>query len=328
MKPPPSYSVTPEMLVLIAKIESILLYIASLNIPKPLKDKIQRANLLKSSLFSARIEGNPLELSDVQVRDKKSQKKHEIFNILQATQFIGKKLQKEKMNEKLLLRLHEYVLKNLSPDAGKFRLEPSAIFNQAGVAVYVPPPPKYIPKLLIRLFSYINSPQEKFPLVCAFIAHLIFEEIHPFLDGNGRVGRLLIAAIIKNRGWDITTVVPFEEYLDGHKEDYYFYLAQGMQNTNDYLLFMLDAFWQQTQTIKAQIEEELKKDQKVFLPLRQEEIYNIISDHKVASFDTIRRRFAKVPERTLRYDLKKLLDRGLIEKSGETKGRNYRVKKK
>ena len=100
-----------------------------------------------------------------------------------------------------------------------------------------------------------------------------------------------------------------------------------MQNPNDYLLFMLGAFWQQTQTIKAQIEEELAKDQKVFLPPRQEEIYNIIRDHKVVSFDVIRRRFAKVPERTLRYDLKKLLDKGLIEKSGETRGRYYRVKK-
>ncbi len=91
---------------------------------------------------------------------------------------------------------------------------------------------------------------------------------------------------------------------------------------------MLEAFWQQTQTIKAQIEEELAKNQKVFLPPRQEGIYNIICDHKVVSFDTIRRRFTKVPERTLRYDLKKLLDRGLIEKSGETRGRYYRVNNK
>src|SRR3989344_7168367 len=135
MKIPPLYSVTPEMLALIAKIESNLLYIASLNFPKPLKDKIQRVSLLKSSLFSARIEGNPLELSDVQSGDKKSQKKLEIFNILQALQFIEKKLQKGKINNELLLRLHKYVLKNLSPDAGKFRLEPSAIFNQAGEAV-------------------------------------------------------------------------------------------------------------------------------------------------------------------------------------------------
>ncbi len=64
-----------------------------------------------------------------------------------------------------------------------------------------------------------------------------------------------------------------------------------------------------------------------FLPPRQEEILNIIKDHMVVSFDMIRRRFTKVPKRTLRWDLKKLLDRKLIEKSGETRGRYYRVRK-
>ena len=71
----------------------------------------------------------------------------------------------------------------------------------------------------------------------------------------------------------------------------------------------------------------LKPDQ-VFLPPRQEEIYNIIRDHRTLSFDMIRRRFLCVPERTLRYDLKKLLDRDLIEKTGETRGRYYRFKSK
>src|SRR3990167_2410110 len=97
----PLYAVTPEMLALIAKIESNLLYIASLNLPKPLKDKIQIVSLLKSSVFSARIEGNPLELSDFKVGEKISKKKLEIFNILRAMQFKKKKLQKGKKNEKL-----------------------------------------------------------------------------------------------------------------------------------------------------------------------------------------------------------------------------------
>ena len=88
MKIPPSYTIAPEMLALIAKIESARLHIASLNLPKPLKEKIQRVSLLKSSLFSARIEGNPLGLADVEVGDKKSQKKHEVFNITEAIRFI------------------------------------------------------------------------------------------------------------------------------------------------------------------------------------------------------------------------------------------------
>jgi len=328
MKIPPSYTITPQMLALIAKIETERLHIASLNLPKPLKEKIQRVSLLKSSLFSARIEGNPLELSDVDIGDKKSQKKLEVFNIEKAIRFIDGHVRKGDLKKDILLQIHTLVLKNLSPDAGRLRREASAIFNESGIAVYMPPPPRAISKLLDDLLSFVNSDTEKFPLIAAFIAHLTFEKIHPFLDGNGRAGRLLIAIILKSRGWDFIFTVPFEEYLDNHKNDYYFHLDKGQKNTNDYLLFMLEAFWQQTQTIKAQIEEELKKDQKVFLPPRQEEIYNVISDHKVVSFDTIRRRFTKVPERTLRYDLKKLLDHKLIEKSGETRGRYYRVKSK
>ena len=327
MRIPPLYTVTPEMLALISQIETERLHIVSLNIPKPLKERIQRISLLKSSLYSARIEGNQLELADVEIADKKSQKKLEVFNIIEAIRFIDERVTRGDLKKDLLVQLHMRVLKNLSPDAGHIRLEASAIFNQSGVAVYMPPPASAISKLLDSLLSFVNSDAEKFPLIAAFVAHLVFEKIHSFLDGNGRVGRLLIAAILKSRGWDFTFTVPFEEYLDNHKDDYYFHLDKGQENTNDYLLFMLEAFWQQTQTIKTQIEEELAKDQKVFLPPRQEEIYNIIGDHKVVSFDTIRRRFAKVPERTLRYDLKKLLDRGLIEKSGETRGRYYRIKK-
>lgn len=73
--------------------------------------------------------------------------------------------------------------------------------------------------------------------------------------------------------------------------------------------------------------DDLIDKEKPFLPPRQEEIYNIIKDHVVVSFDRIRRRFLKVPPRTLRYDLKKLVDRGLVEKAGETKGSYYRIKK-
>lgn len=63
--------------------------------------------------------------------------------------------------------------------------------------------------------------------------------------------------------------------------------------------------------------------QRAMLPPRQEEIYNIIKDHKIISFDIIRRRFLKVPERTLRYDLKKLQDKNLVKKIGSTKGSFY-----
>jgi len=326
MQIPPIYTITPQMLALIAEIEAERIYFSQLTLPSGLKEKVQRVSLLKSSLFSARIEGNPLEISDLSSGKKDEEKKREVFNLLEAVHFVDVHLRKGPIKKEALLELHGRVLKNISSNAGYFRREVNAIFNQAGVAVYMPPPPSAIPQLLERLLGYINKETEDFPLVIAFISHLVFEKIHPFLDGNGRIGRLLIAAVLKAKGWDFTFTVPFEEYLDEHKEEYYFHLDKGLKETDDYLLFMLTAFSQEIQKIKEQIKEELAKKEEAFLPPRQEEIYNIIKDHVVCSFDMIRRRFLQVPARTLRYDLKKLLDRGLIEKSGETRGRYYRVK--
>lgn len=325
MKIPPDYFITPEILKLISEIEAEKIYFSRLKVPKETSEKIQRISLLKSSLFSARIEGNPLELADLAGKAPED-KKLEVYNILEASRFIGKDLKKGNLTKGLVLNLHKLVLKQIQPDAGFFRSEPSAIFNQAGVAVYISPSPAKIHALIDGLFLYINDEKEKFPLIKAFIAHLIFEKIHPFLDGNGRVGRLLIAAILKHKGWQLPFTIPFEEYIDANKDLYYFHLDSGIQKAEDFLIFMLTGFLEGIKSVRNQIDEELGKKGQFFLPPRQEEIYNTIKDHKVCSFNMIRRRFLLVPERTLRFDLKKLFDKGLIEKTGETRGRYYRVK--
>ncbi len=327
MKIPPVYTISDEMLSLITKIEAERLYFSSLNLRDELKENIQRVSLLKSSLFSARIEGNTLKVSDFDFGvETEEEKKREIFNIVKAINFIDKKVAKNVITRDIILNLHALVLKDITASAGNFRTEISAIFNQAGVVVYMPPPPSQVSKLLDNLLTYINS-EARFPLINAFVSHVIFEKIHPFPDGNGRVGRLLISAVLKSKGWNFSFTVPFEEYLDEHKDEYYFHLDRGLQDTNDYLEFMLEAFYMQIEKIKEQVNEEISKKAHPFLPPRQEEIFNIIKDQIIVSFDMIRRRFVKVPERTLRYDLKKLLDRKLIEKSGETRGRYYRIKK-
>lgn len=141
MKIPPKYTVTAEMLSLISQIEAKKIYFSSLNLPLNVKEQIIRVSLLKSSLFSARIEGNPLELSDLESKDAEQEKKQEIFNIIDAISLLDTKLTTGMLTKDLLLELHNCILKSISPDAGCFRKEVSAIFNQSGIAVYVPPPP-------------------------------------------------------------------------------------------------------------------------------------------------------------------------------------------
>jgi len=324
MQIPPNYQITADIIELLVKIDGLKQFINSIEIPVNLKQKIQRVSVLKSSVFSARIEGNPLNLADF---DKAGEtiKKKEINNLLETASYIEKH-SFSKISKKMILALHKKVMRDISGETGSFRKEMGAIFNEAGIAVYISPPPEKINIYIDRLLKYINSRKEKFPLISAFISHLVFEKIHPFLDGNGRTGRLLIALIMKIKSYDFGLIIPFEEYLDEHKGEYYYSLDRAMKYPEQYLIFMLRAFYSQAEKVKELITGGLKEKQTIYLPPRQEEILNIIKDHRLISFDSLRRRFLKVPERTIRYDLKKLIDAGIIIKIGRTKGSYYRIK--
>lgn len=322
MKIPPLYKITPEILELISQIEALKIFYSSIEISSERKENLKRISLLKSSLFSAKIEGNPLLLNEIE-KTSKQKEKQEVFNILNAIKYI-EKIKIKKITGKQILTLHQLVIGGLSDDAGHFRKTPEAIFNQAGTAVAVFPPAIKIDGLLTKLLKYLNSGREKFSLIKAFIGHLIFEKIHPFVDGNGRVGRLLINLVLKADSFDFGLAVPFEEYIEEHKEEYYFYLEEDYKNPQDYLVFMLKGFLQKAEEIREELAK--KESDDLLLPPRQEEIYRIIKEHQTVIFDFIHRRFLAVPERTLRYDLKKLLEKGFIVKIGKTNKSYYRIK--
>jgi len=325
MKISPQYIINNEILELISKIEANLYFLSSLKLNPKLSKKIIRMNVLKSSLYSARIEGNPLDLDDLKTKGKiKTATKSEVFNIIKAIEYIQKKVKKDFLIDKnFIFDLHSLIMSGKIGLTKNFRKEMGAIFNQSGEAIYLSPPPTKIKDYIDRLIHYINE-EEQNPFINAFISHLIFEKIHPFLDGNGRVGRLLILAIILSKKGRDYFFVPFEKELEKERESYYYYLDVGLKNTNEYLIFMLKMFLKSVEELKITIENENKKT--ILLPPRQEEIYLIIKDHRLVSFDQIKRRFLKVPERTLRYDLKKLVEKGLIIKVGKTKGSYYREK--
>jgi Fic family protein len=323
MKIPPQYIINNEILELISKIEANLYFLSSLKLNPKLSKKIIRMNVLKSSLYSARIEGNPLDLDDLKTKGK-IKTKDEVFNIVKAIEYIQKKVKKDFLIDKnFIFDLHSLIMTGKIGFTKNFRKEMGAIFNQSGQAIYLSPPPTKINDYIDKLINYINH-SEPNPFINAFISHLVFEKIHPFLDGNGRVGRLLILAIILSKKGSDYFFVPFEKELENERESYYYYLDVGFKKTNEYLIFMLKMFLKSVEELKITIENENKKT--IFLPPRQEEIYLIIKDHRLVSFDQIRRRFLKVPERTLRYDLKKLAEKGLIIKVGKTKGSYYRAK--
>lgn len=324
MKIPPKYFLTPEISQFLQTIEANREVINSISTPLEIEVNIRRKSILKSSLFSARIEGNNTTEDTLSQLSSKDQKRREIFNILKALEWILQRSARD-FNTKDLLTLHQMVMGNLieKSDLGKFRTEVSAIFNAAGIAIYMPPAPSKISSLITKLLKFVNSPKEQFIPIKACLTHYTFEKIHPFLDGNGRVGRLLLQAVLNKGGYGMKGLAVIEEYLDNHLSAYYQTLESSGNDVTDFLLFSLEAIASASTEAKKQILEKQKVSVEDLLLPRRAEILNIIQDHKLINFDTIKRRFMSINERTLRYDLKKLADQGLIRKRGTTKGVYY-----
>jgi len=292
-------------------------------LPEQISLQLLRRSLLKSSLFSARIEGNPLSLDEIThtgLEESTQRHKREVANIAKTLE-TGLKDTQTPFGLDLLLKIHQGILADLSAEAGHLRTDESAIYNQAGMAVYLTPTPRQIIPLLDEWYGYANTSADPVPVLAA-VAHIWFEKIHPFLDGNGRVGRILTNLILNRNGYGLGGIVPFEEYLDTHRDEYYEAVAIDRPDVTGFVVFFLEAFLSQGQTaLKETIQPQVSPDANL-LP-RRAEILSIIKEHKMVSFDFLARRFQLVPKRTLHYDLAQLCSGQYVRKLGATRGAVY-----
>lgn len=320
------YHETPEIEKNLRSLKALKLVIKLLPKKKHFEENLRQHSFLKSSVFSARIEGNPLKTEDVSLvsieKETEDIKKKEISNILKAIRWIYSKEAPKKLSVKLILNLHKLVMTGISAPIGKWRQETSAIFNQAGMAVYLAPPAEKIPELVKALIKRANSKKENGSIRAA-VCHFAFEKIHPFLDGNGRVGRLLSTFILKNSGYGFRGLFSLEEYLEKHREDYYDLLSNEENDITGFTEFFLRGLNDQAKkTLRLLSTKEDEKPEDSLLP-RRKEILEIIRDHKMVSFDFVRRRFQNISPSNLHYDLQQLIKKGLVKKLGSTRGAIY-----
>lgn len=290
-----------------------------------IESSLRRSALLKSSLFSAKIEGNTLQLEDLGLRKDEqdtAKEKKEVFNILRCLTWIYSKNAPKKLRGKVICNLHKIVMQGISADAGNFRTEPSAIFNQAGIAVYFAPPPSAIPELVSHLVKTTRKNQEHAAVNTA-LAHFLFEKIHPFLDGNGRAGRLLSTFLLKNAGYDFRGLATFEEYVSDHREAYYDVLSLEKKDITEFVEFFTTAIAVSAENVITLLQNQKKESPEDTLLPRRQEILFLIREQKLVSFDFVKRRFRKVPDSSLHYDLRALLRLKYIKKLGTTRGALY-----
>ena len=184
----------------------------------------------KEAVISSQIEGTQASLIDVLQKDRKNEKikdTEEIVNYIKATNYAFKRLEELPLCMRLIKETHSILLSGVrgnEKSPGEFRKSQNWI-GYAGctlnTASFVPPAPGEMEKSLTDLEKYIHEDSFIPNLIKIALIHYQFETIHPFLDGNGRMGRLLIVLFLKERGLIEYPVLYLSYFFKKNRNRYY-----------------------------------------------------------------------------------------------------------
>lgn len=200
----------------------------------PSLDWLIYSAIRKEALLTSQIEGTQATLTDLfddeaGLMVANADDVEEVTNYLRAFRFVSEQLHDPKglpISVRLLCQAHQHLLNGVrgaGKQPGELRKSQNWIGGtRPGNAAFVPPPPEHVAPLLADLERFIHEPQPVLPpLVRVALVHAQFETIHPFLDGNGRIGRLLIAALLQEWGLLPQPLMYLSAYLKQHQAEYY-----------------------------------------------------------------------------------------------------------
>lgn len=193
-----------------------------LRLPDP--KRFIKAYVIKEALLSSAIEGIHTTLVDVLSyplgESKPSKDTQLVLNYTKALDAALNMLKNEGLPlvSRVILRAHEALM-----PVGEGDRAASGSFRQQSVrvGVLIPPPAPEVPRLMSELEKYMNKPSDLPPLIRAGLAHAHFETIHPFLDGNGRIGRLLIVLMLMDSELLSLPILYPSYYFKKHHSEYY-----------------------------------------------------------------------------------------------------------
>jgi Fic family protein len=239
MKPP--YQITHSILSRTASISEKIGAIKSyfLERPSPL---LRKQNKIKTIHSSLKIEGNTLtqdQITAIIENKRVIGPKKEINEVLNAVKVYDQLSLFDPYSSKSFLSAHNLLLDGLIENPGKYRNQNVGIFEGSRVA-HVAPPHEKVPMLMKDLFSYLKS-KDEITLIKSCVFHYETEFIHPFLDGNGRMGRLWQTVILMKE-YPVFEYLPFETLISLTQKDYYDVLAKcdNRGDSTEFIEYMLN----------------------------------------------------------------------------------------
>jgi len=200
----------------------------------PSVDWLLYSAIRKEALLTSQIEGTQATLTDLFDEEagfkvSNTDDVEEVTNYLRAFRWVQEQLRDPKglpISVRLLCDAHRLLLdgaRGAGKQPGELRRSQNWIGGtRPGNAVFVPPPPERVSELLADMERFIHDTATDLPpMIKVALIHAQFETIHPFLDGNGRIGRLLIAALFKHWGLLSEPLIYLSGYLKQHQAEYY-----------------------------------------------------------------------------------------------------------
>ena len=224
----------------------------------------------KEAVLSSQIEGTQSSLSDLLLYENLETPGVPVDDVAEVSSYVSamnyglERLKEFPLSLRLIREIHGILLKNSrgrNKSPGEFRYSQNWIGGtRPSNARYVPPPTEYLMDCLSDFEKFLHDEENKLPvLVKAALAHVQFESIHPFLDGNGRLGRLLITFILCVEGLLKEPLLYLSLYLKTNRQAYYDHL-QSVRETGDweawiefFLKGVIETSTQATQTAKMML---------------------------------------------------------------------------
>ena len=341
----PVFTISNKILTRIAKIEAAE-EVIKLSPLLPLWEKqFKEDAIVRSTYHGTHIEGNKLAKDDakdiLEGRDVIGRPRdiQEIINYRRVIEFIDEEAKKkiDKITELLIKKVHRIITdKILTPESfGEFRNKQVIVRNSAtGEVTFRPPPPLEGPFLMREFLYWVNRDDRDsiHPVIKAGIAHHELVRIHPFIDGNGRVARVLATLILLLGGYDIRRFFSLEEYYDKDAVSYYENLQKASAGElTTWLEYFTNGAAIEFEKIKEKILK-LSKDvkmkerfggQQIYLTERQMKLIEYLTDAGFIQNQMFATVFPDVSEDTVLRDLQDLIKKGLIKKVGSTKAARY-----
>lgn len=342
----PKFTYTSSIVVKIGLIERLYANLKLEKIIPSISLKLTQENQALATHHSTSIEGNPLtaqEVTNIILGETVPTTKSEVevknyFNALNYISVITK--ENKQLSLDLIKKLHRLTINHeKAKQPGKLRDSMVIVGhrNLNGIVVKHNPPAhsaKNIAKFLENIFNYLNLPTDISPLILAGILHHEIVYIHPFLDGNGRIARLLTSYYMLVKGYEVTKYFILDDYYDIDRLEYSDKLhSADNEDKTIWLDYFLEGIVNSLQAAQSRVDSlmdenlEMIKGEKnrIFVTPREEDVLQLIINLKnIKTSDIVNR--LKITRQQAQFLLKKLVDKSIIQKIGITKSSYYNLK--